>query len=257
MKHKKISYKVTAQVKFDPSTDTLPLRLDMVTMLEYLCDHKITGTQSTGNFPLKAIREITAHFVKPPVLDTVIGNRTYKLRSEEDVWPLYFLHVLADAGGLLSGGRSRLICLTLDGEKFLAAPPINQIAYMFSTWWFAVNWLIAYPFEGMGENLPRNFQKTTLAHLRTLTTEKWVGFDSFADDLIKATRLKWTSQDKSFHRTALHGAIERMIIDILVKFGAAETKYRDKFIGEAKFQDLDQFQITPFGGFLLNSLVPR
>jgi hypothetical protein len=244
-------------MKVDPSPDTLPLRLDMVMMLTYVRDHRITGTQSTGNFPLKAVRGITAHFVKPPVLDTVIGDRTYKLRSEEDIWPLYFLHVLADVGGLLSGGRSCLIRLTPDGENFLAVPPIHQIAYMFSTWWFAVNWLIAYPFAGMGENLPRNFQKTSLAHLQASPVEKWVDFDSFADKLIKATGLKWTSQDKSFHRTALLGAIERMIIDILVNFGGAERKYRDKFIGEAKFQDLDQFRITLFGGFLIHSLVLR
>ena len=43
----------------------------MVTLLIYLRDNRVIGTQSTGNFPLKAIREVTAGFVDPPVLDTV------------------------------------------------------------------------------------------------------------------------------------------------------------------------------------------
>ncbi|HLF89345.1 MAG TPA: hypothetical protein VI451_10390 [Anaerolineales bacterium] len=241
-------------MKFDPSTDTLPLRLDMVTMLEYLRDHKITGTQSTGNFPLKAIREITAHFVKPPVIDTVIGERTYKLRREEEVWAIHFLHTLADAGELLSGGQARQIRLTSNGEKFLRTAPINQIMYMFSSWWFNVNWIIAYPFEGMGESLPPKFTRKTLAQLCALPVDTWQDFDAFADELIQVTGLKWPSQDTSFHRMILHGAVEQMIIRILADFGGTERKYRDKFIGNSKFQELDQFKITPSGQFLLNFL---
>ena len=44
----------------------LPVRRDMVTLLSYLRDNRIIGTQSTGNLPLKAVREVTAQFVNPP-----------------------------------------------------------------------------------------------------------------------------------------------------------------------------------------------
>ena len=76
-----------------------PLRRDMVTLLSFVRDNKVIGTQSTGNMPLKAIREVTAHFVNPPKLDAVIGGRTFSLRSEEDLWPLHLLHCRRPAQG--------------------------------------------------------------------------------------------------------------------------------------------------------------
>jgi hypothetical protein len=85
----------------------LPLRRDMVTLITYVRDNRVTGTQSTGNLPLKAVREVTARFVHPPVLETTVGDRTFRVRSEYEVWPLYFLHTLVDVGGLLVGGRAR------------------------------------------------------------------------------------------------------------------------------------------------------
>jgi hypothetical protein len=35
--------------------EELALRRDVVTLLTYLRDNKVTGTQSTGNLPLKAV----------------------------------------------------------------------------------------------------------------------------------------------------------------------------------------------------------
>lgn len=46
--------------------DELPLRQDTISLLTYLRDHRTTGTQFTGNLPLKAIREAAASFVSLP-----------------------------------------------------------------------------------------------------------------------------------------------------------------------------------------------
>jgi hypothetical protein len=73
--------------------EQLAVRRDMVTLLRFVQENKVVGTQSTGNMPLKMVRAVTAEFVNPPVLDQTIGDKTYRLRSEEDVWPLYFLHI--------------------------------------------------------------------------------------------------------------------------------------------------------------------
>jgi hypothetical protein len=72
--------------------EELPLRQDVITMLTYLRDHKVIGTQSTGNLPLKAVNEICAQFINPPVLEIDIGEHIYRARSETDVWPLLFRH---------------------------------------------------------------------------------------------------------------------------------------------------------------------
>src|SRR5689334_17841986 len=82
--------------EFSHQAEKLSIRRNMITLLAYVRDNKVIGTQSTGNMPLKAVREVTACFVDPPQLDTTIGERTYRLRSETEVWSLYYLHILAE-----------------------------------------------------------------------------------------------------------------------------------------------------------------
>jgi hypothetical protein len=85
------------------TAEALPLRRDVITLLTYLRDNRVTGTQATGNLPLKAVREITRQFVEPPILEHRIGDQVFAVRSEMEVWPLQFVHVLAAIGGLVIG----------------------------------------------------------------------------------------------------------------------------------------------------------
>ena len=232
----------------------LSLRRDVVTLLTYLRDHRVTGTQSTGNLPLKAVREVTARFVHPPELETTIGDRTYRVRSEYEVWPLYFLHTLAHVGGLLYGGPARRWRLTPDGALFLTASPPTQVWMLITFWWERVNWLITYPLEGMGESLPPRFEEITLTHLLSLPINTRTPFEPFADRLIRETGLKWTAPNMTYARMALHSAIRRMVIDILASFEAVEQEYQDKPLGRGTTKELVAFRITPFGKRLLESL---
>jgi hypothetical protein len=235
-------------------TEALPLRRDMVTLLTYIRDNRITGAQNTGNLPLKAVREVTARFVHPPQLDTAIGDRVYKLRSEDDVWSLSFLHTLAFFGGLLDGGPARRWRLTPVGEKFLNMPPPVQLWVLLSTWWEQVDWRIAFPFTGMGESLPARFTQITLDHLRALPINTHVAFVPFADKLIQETQLKWSAPDMSSAQMSLRSAIHRMVIRILADFGAVEPEYQDKPLGTSTIKELVTFQVTSFGKGLLESL---
>jgi hypothetical protein len=235
--------------------EALPLRRDMVTLLTYVRDNRVVGTQSTGNLPLKAVREVIARFVHPLEMETTIGDRTFRVRSEYEVWPLYFLHTLAEVGGLLVGGRARRWRLTPEGARFLDASPPLQVLVLFTFWWERANWLIAYPFEGMGESLPPRFEEITLAHLLSLPVDARIPFEPFADRLIQETRLKWTAPNMTYARMFLHGAVRRMAIEIPADFGAVEPEYQDKPLGRGTIQELAAFQITPFGKGLLASLV--
>ena len=244
------------QVKSDEvaRAEALPLRRDMVALLTYLRDNRVTGTQSTGNLPLKAVREVAARFVHPPQLAQTIGDQTFRVRSEDDVWPLYFLHTLANVGGLLEGGSSRRWRLTPDGEKFLTASPPTQVWILLAFWWERVNWLIAFPFAGIGEDLPPRFTEITLAHLLSLPANTHIPFEPFADRLIQETGLKWTAPDMTYARMLLHSAVQRMVIGILADFEVVETEHQDKPLGSGTIQELVAFQITPFGKGLLESL---
>lgn len=233
--------------------EALPLRRDMVTLLTYLRDNRVTGTRSTGNLTLKAVREVTARFVNPPELDVTIGDHVYRLRSEYDVWPLYFLHTLAHVAGLLEGGPGRRWRLTSSGDQFLNLDPLGQVWFLLLTWWESVNWLIAFPFAGMGEDLPSDLEEITLTHLLALPVDTLVSFEPFANDLIQEAGLQWGGQAAPYGRELLHTAIRRMVIDILADFGIVEPKHEAGLLGD-EYPDLVAFRITPFGRWLLEAL---
>jgi hypothetical protein len=133
------------------------LRRNMVTFLSYLNKNRVVGTQSTGNLPLKAVREICAQFVNPPALEEKIGDKIYKIRSEDDVYPLYYLHTLASIGGFVMGGQARAWKLTTKGYEFLNALASIQLGFMFALWWYQTDWRIAFPFSGLDRGLPKGF----------------------------------------------------------------------------------------------------
>ncbi len=118
----------------------LPLRRDMMAMLTYLQTHRVKGTASTGNFPLKHVRGMAAEFVTPVALDQRIGDRIYKLRTEDDVEYLVFLHTLAAVGGLIMGGENLPWEVTEGGAVFLSQPPEVQFWFLIRDWFSLVNW---------------------------------------------------------------------------------------------------------------------
>jgi hypothetical protein len=231
-----------------------PVRRDMVTLLTYVRDNRVVGTQSTGNLPLKAVGEIVARFVDPIKMEATIGDYTYRVRSEENIWPLHYVHILADVGGLVSAGRARQWRVKKQGEKFLAVDPFTQALLMLSTWWYRVNWLVAYPFEGMGDHLPPFFSTLTLQSLRALPVEQRIAFGKFADRLISDAGLTWTAQSSIYAQMLLESAVERMILSVLQYFAAVTMEYRNKPLGKGTIKELAAFRITPLGEQLLAAL---
>ena len=234
--------------------DELPLRRDTVSMLTYLRDHSVKGTQSTGNLPLKAVREIACGLVQPPVLDRKIGERVYKLRTEFDVWPIYFTHSLLEIGGLLDGGPGRKMRLRPKGKNFLNQEPPIQVLFLLETWWHFTNWLIAYPPIGLEERLPYYFANITFDLLLSLPVGRQVPYQDFADRLIETGGLKWGVQNMTTARNSLHTSIERMVINILEDFQAVEKHQKDTRAGNYKYKKLNAFTVTNLGRSLLKVL---
>jgi len=232
----------------------LPLLRDMLTLLRFVNTHKVIGTQSTGNMPLKMVREVAAEFVNPPTLDVTIGKHVYRLRSEADIWPLFFLHVLAEVGGLLHIAPGRRWRLTKDGKIFLDADPLQQVSFLLAIWWYRVNWLLAYPVSGMGDHLPQFFNYDVLNELLSLELGVEVPIGQFADVLIKKTGLSWLSPENPYANEFLQNSIENMVVQILEDFGAVACEYRDKVIGKSKISKMYSFKIVPFGSALLEAV---
>lgn len=234
--------------------ESLAVRRDMVTFLNYLNDNRIVGTQSTGNLPIKAVREICAKFVHPPVLDEKLGDKVYKLRSEDNVWPLFFLHMLANTGGLVTGGQARTWKVTSSGLAFLNAIAPLQLGFMLDVWWHHEDWRIAFPVSGLSGGLPKDFNKIILKRLLELSVGNSISYEPFADQLIKETRFTWPSVDQTFVNSTMRSAIERMAVLPLVEFGILETEYGMKDIGGSKFSKLSKIRLTSIGKGLLETL---
>jgi len=230
------------------------VRRDMVMLLNYFKEKHPVGTQSTGNLKLKDVREVCAQFADPPKLEDKIGDYHYQIRSEADVWPLFYLHRLASTGGLVIGGQARIWQLTAVGEAFLNSSASTQLGIMLSIWWHLEDWTIAFPFEGLSPGLPRDFRKSVQARLLELKIGKSVSYEPFADELIVITGITWSSPNQTCANDTLRSAIERMVIDPLAGFGCLECEYRVKSSYGFKSKELVDIRLTPFGKGLLETL---
>jgi hypothetical protein len=231
----------------------LPLRRDVIILLTYLRDNRVIGTQSTGNLPLKAVHEICAQFVNPLELEVIIGDYVYRIRTETDVWPLLFRHVLVSVGGLVIGGLGRRWKLTPLGERFLAETAPRQVWLLLVTWWMQTNWAIASSYDFEDGYMPAGFSRLALEHLLALSLGKPVSFEFFADRMIEDSRMVWpVNKDRA--RRILSSIIEGMVINPLVDFGVLQTEYVTQETLGAEFRELSTFWVTPFGRGLLQAL---
>jgi hypothetical protein len=247
---------------FEERAQNLPLRRDTITVMTYVRDHKVVGTRSSGNMPLKHIRAVTKDFAEPPVLDEQIGDRTYKLRTEFDVWPLFFIHVLLEVAELVETPQGGQWELTEAGERFLEGDPLLQTLFLFSTWWDRVDWRVAIKHE---LDWPIMFPTATLAFLHAQPIGPWIDFETFAMGLNQRTRLSKTmlnppdseADGLDFTQLLLLSDIRHMVVDRLFDFGIAEGRYRYKEqVPESTLtiKRLDAFKLSWFGKALLDGL---
>jgi hypothetical protein len=137
---------------------------------------------------------------------------------------------------------------------FLNAIAPIQLGFMLDVWWHFEDWRIAFPFSGLAQGLPRDFQKITLKHLLELPVDKSVLYELFADQLIKENRFTWPSVDQSFVNNTMRSAIARMVILPLVQFGVMENEFAMKDIAGSNFSKPSVIRLTRFGKGLLGIL---
>jgi hypothetical protein len=231
--------------------EAVAARHDMVTLIAYVRDHAVVGTPSTGNMPRKAIREVTAQFANPPELDVTIGQRMFKLRTEFEVWPLYFLHILAEVGTLLETPKGRRWELTEEAYRFLAADPLMQLVVMNLIWWHRTNWLVAFRLGGLGDFYPKRFGPTTLRLLQALPVGQVRPVEAFADVLIAKGRLKWNPPESEWATDRLRGAVRVTVVDPLGDLGVLERTYDPEWIAAGFPPRTETFSLTPLGVALL------
>ena len=239
----------------DGRVEGLAICRDMRTLLGYIRDNKVVATQARLNLPLKVVRAINEQFVNPGVLDHKLGNGTvFKLRSEDEARRVAWLDIIARAGEILEVGRGRRLVLTPDGAALLAARPCAQAWTLFDIWWYRVNWLVNCPLGALPDQMPFRSERTTLERLLPLPVGVAIPFEAFADELVAAIGLPWQAEHDDWAVQGLRHAIESMVIKVLEEFEAAALHYTTVIRWNRPWQELEAFEVTPFGHQLLQSV---
>jgi hypothetical protein len=247
-----------AAERHEETARTLPLRLDVCSFIGYIRDSKVTGTSSTGNLPLKAVTEVSSVFVNPPTLETRMGNVIFRFRSEEEVWPVFFVHTLAHGAGLVEGGSGRRWRLTQRGEEFVSKSAVAQVFILLHAWWHRVNWLITLPYDIFGGFLSHLVRDTILKLLRELRTEQLVRYESFVDRLIEKVGWTWDRQEPDDTRRLINKAVENMLVNPLEQLAVLSTQRMTEQVKEGiryfERTTLVSFVLTDFGRTLIEGL---
>jgi hypothetical protein len=232
--------------------EVLPAREDMVVLLEYLRDHKVTGTQS-ANLPLKAAKEMSASFVQLPQWEEKISETaTIRVASSADIWTIDFLMLLARSGNLVSGGVSRRFYLTQEGALFLEAPPVLQVWTMFVTWWIVSNWFYVVPTpESLGQQLPEEFKLEIEQNLAALPVGKEYPFELFAKKITASAQLP----DGGFGGLR-DDLIEELVVIPLTDLGVISPRYENFNLGDYITNRLVAISMTRLGVIFFRTILP-
>ncbi len=162
--------------------------------------------------------------------------------------------MLANTGGLVTGGQARAWKLTSSGEAFLNAALPLQLGFVLDVWWHYEDWRIAFPVSGLNQGLPVNFRKIILKRLLELPVGKSIAYEPFADQLINETRFTWPSLDQTYVNSTMRAAMARMAIYPLAGFGILEYEYKERTSDGYTSKYLAEIRLTPLGKGLLKTL---
>jgi hypothetical protein len=230
--------------------EALPFRRDLVTLLNYLQDHRVKGTKATGNFPLKHIRAMTAKFVNPPELDQRIGERVYKLRTEDEVPDLVFIHSFANAAQLILGGEGLEWYLSFLGEQFLEHAPHEQVWYMVTNWFERLNWFYWHPWEDYDHLVDHyKFQSLIVDLLLSYQPNKKIAIKRLIEDLDKKFA-NWISFSNNFDPVSRKKYfLLGVVIEPMEKLGILDTESDKDPSNPGYF--VEDFRVTKFGTKIL------
>lgn len=227
-------------------------RQDVVTLLTYLSTHKVRGTKATGNFPRKDIREITAGFVNPPILDQQFGDNVYKLRTENEVLDLLFIHQFVNMAGLIIGGENSLWHVTHFGDLFMDRKPLEQVWFLTKFWFYQFDWDNCYPFDDVILiDHPLIFQKNLLKVLLSYSIGSPVEINKVLDDLDELSP-EWLNVYGHYDMVEFKSRhyFENIVVEPFAKLGLFEVVKieSDIFTG---YYDFTHVIMTDYGKTLL------
>jgi hypothetical protein len=219
----------------------------MRSLLTYLQDNKVSGTSSTGNFSQKAVKDLVEKIgYSHPLLDKDEFSRMFK--NEDDVWAVYFIHLMAYWAELITGGKGKLWKLTPKGETFLESPPAEQLHHLFMGWWFRGNWLVTRNSYNRLEYLHYTFPRFIHKLLTSSLASQSMDFVKFSKRILDAMGFYEDPVPENIQFQRLMDDIEETIIKPLEALGFIIGKREEKLLyGSIKSELLVSFQLSDFG----------
>lgn len=236
----------------------LPLRRDIVMMLNYINENKVVGTATTGNFPQKHFKEMCRRFVNPPEIDPVLHDGTVIiLTSEYQVEEILFRHVLANNGYLIEGEASRRWKVTTFGNQFLVDTEAWQYWHLLVTWWVTTNWLYFSPIYQSDDIDYFQFIRLILRNLLSLREGKQILLADFVSKLAKQAKSAFPTFHMALKKDNLdieERFIKELLVDPLSEFGILERFFVTKDWGNWQEEVLGSISITALGLSVLKAL---
>lgn len=234
---------------------SLPLLTNMRYLLTYLQDNKVSGTTSIGNFSQKAVKDLVEKTgYSHPLLDKDEFSRMFK--NENEVWAVYYIHLLAYWAELIDGGKGKLWKLTDKGENFLKISAAEQLHTLFSGWWFHGYWLNTSLRFTRIQYLPPDFPRFIHTIITSTLASKSIDFTDFCKNVLKGLGLFTQPDPADYKFRYLCDDLEAIIIEPMQSFGFIICKQEEKiFRGSIKSMELDRFQLSDFGREALRTII--
>jgi hypothetical protein len=231
----------------------LPLRRDVVSLVTYIKEHRIKGTQSTGNFPRKAVQDIAKLIVNPPVMRYEFQDRTIEFKNEWDVRSIYTIHLLAYLADLIDGSRGKFWRITPKGEKFLMSSSVEQFYILFTTWWFKADWSNFPVSLQIKDGIEVQFLDIALTALLELPSKKTMEYSTFVMRIIELSGTMFLAQESDSDFSRIKTDFEIAIIEPLESFSVLSTER--KIINQSfNFPELTSVRLTEIGQKILSTL---
>ncbi|MBE0447209.1 MAG: plasmid pRiA4b ORF-3 family protein [Actinobacteria bacterium] len=203
------------------------LRIDMLALLNYIGDRELKLTQA-GNLMLKDVRAINELFVEPKKLDYELGGCINKLRTEEEVYRVWFLRILSQKGSLTKIQRNK-ISLTKTAKEFLKKDPHDQLLQLFTAWLTKDHWGRWLYWPEVVEPIMHKAYDVAY-YLSKIPVGVSVEYDIFEQGLLNTLRLGFATDDPERAKQFSYIAIAQAILEPLELFGVVSLERgKDKY----------------------------
>jgi hypothetical protein len=241
-------------IPFLEEVKSLPMLGTMIAMLSYIRENKVTGTKSRGNFPRKAVLGMIERSPLSIEMLNMIDMAPGNFRTEEDILPVYYVHVLAAVAGWIVGGADKRWQLTRAGEAFLNADPRLQLGLMFITWWYHMDWTITAPIDLSELGIAGEFRSITYRSLISIPVNEEVSSHEFLEPFLKISSLFGGFDGKEIEEI-LSSLLATIVLVPLHGFGIIQINMDVIQTDSIEIPKIKGVKLTPLGKEYL-SLLP-